>query len=165
MKANDIIPEFIMLVGIPASGKSTFTKQLLASHPEKNYAVLSTDDLLDDWAEAEGLTYPQAFQKYAGRAEKLFKIHLRQAINNKRNIIIDRTNLTPKSRGKLLRLLPGEYKTKAVVFDVEPNEVARRLDVRAKETGKVIPDNVIANMISSYVPPTKDEFDEIQIVK
>ena len=164
MKTTDIVPEFIMMVGFPASGKSTYIKQLLAENPDKHYVVLSTDDILEVMANEEGLSYSEAFRQYAGKADKKVKILFRQAKNAKSNIIIDRTNLTLKVRRKFLSQLPKEYHTKAIVFGVERDELDRRLQKREIETGKYIPAYVIDQMVGFYVPPTKAEFDELVYV-
>ena len=164
MKATDISPEIIMLIGVPGSGKSNYVKQLIADYPEKNYVLLSTDDLLAAWGEAEGLSYSEAFDKYMKRADQQFKIQFRQAKNTNSNIIIDRTNLTTKGRAKLLSQLPKEYYKTAVVFNIERDELDKRLAKREIETGKKVPDRIVTNMINSYRPPTNAEFDEIKHV-
>lgn len=161
MKATDISPEFIMLIGLPGSGKSTYIAKLLSQYPDKNFVVLSTDNILTAIADAEGLTYAEAFSKHMGRADKKFKIDFRQAKNTKSNIIIDRTNLTPKGRNKFLSQLPKEYFTKAIIFNVERDELDRRLQKREIETGKHIPKHVVDNMERSYAEPTTSEFDRI----
>ena len=166
MKVDDIAPEFIMMVGVPGSGKSTYIKNLKATNPEKDYVVLSTDDIISAWGAERGLNYTQAFQKFEFKnAQSIFNANFRKAIKERRNIIVDRTNLTKKGRAKLLSNLPADYKTKAVVFEIDPEELQRRLTTRAKETGKFIPDKVMSDMIASYVPPSKEEFDAIQFVK
>lgn len=162
MKANDIVPEFIMLIGVPGSGKSTYIKKLKADNPDKEYVVASTDDIISAWGEAEGLNYSQAFQKFDyKKAETIFKNQIKDAIKNRKNIIVDRTNLTPKSRAKTMANLPNDYKTIAVVFDVDEKELQQRLDTRAAETGKHIPDKVVDQMKASFTPPSKSEFDHI----
>ena len=158
-------PEFIMLIGLPGSGKSTYIQQILIDFPEMEYVVLSTDNILMAWAEEEGLNYTQAMQKFGTKkSEKLFKIQIRQALNNRQNIVIDRTNLSQNARRKILSQVPSEYKTKSIVFEVEPEELKRRLEQRAKETGKVIPERVITQMLGWYTAPTRSEFDEIKKV-
>lgn len=165
MKVDDSAPEFIMLVGLPGSGKSTYIKQLLADKLEKDYVVLSTDDIITAWGVTKGLNYTQAFKKFNfKKAQSGFNAQFKQAKNNHRNIIVDRTNLTPKGRAKLLSQIPPEYKTTAIVFEVAPEELQRRLKQRAEETGKLIPDFVVTNMMESYQPPTKSEFDVIKRV-
>lgn len=163
MKTDNIMPELIMLVGLPASGKSTYVRQLLDKFPEKNYIVLSTDDILTSWGEAEGLNYTQAYHKFSfKKAQSIFNSQLKQAINDRRNIIVDKTSLTIKSRNKTLSKIPSDYKTKAIVFEVTIEELKSRIDIRAKETGKKIPEKVLAQMIDSYQPPSRSEFDELK---
>jgi len=164
MKTTDLSPEFIMLVGLPASGKSTYIKQLLADNPDKHYVVISTDDILSALGDAEGLSYSQAFDKFSGQADKKMKIQFRQAKNTNSNIVIDRTNLTLNGRRKFLSQLPKEYLTKAVVFDVSRDELDRRLLRREIETGKYVPKHVVDSMQRNYVPPSKSEFNEIVYV-
>lgn len=164
MKATDISPEFIMLVGLPGSGKSTYIDKLLSQNSDKYFVVLSSDNILSAMADAEGLTYAEAFNQYAGQADKKFKIQFRQAKNDKSNIIIDRTNLTVKGRNKFLSQLPKEYHTKAIIFGVDRAELDRRLQKREIETGKHIPKHVVDNMEQSYVEPTASEFDRIEYV-
>lgn len=161
MKTTDITSECILMVGFPGSGKSTYIKQLLADKPEKNYVVLSTDEIITALGDIDKLSYDEAFKKYAGKADKKIKILFRQAINTKSNVIIDRTNLTLKVRRKFLSQLPKEYHKKAIVFDVDRSELDRRLARREIETGKHIPKYVVDQMIGFYVPPSAAEFDEI----
>lgn len=161
MKQDDLSPQIILLIGLPATGKSTYVRKFLADNSDRNYVVLSTDDILSDWGEEEGLDYSEAFKKYASKADKKFKILFRQAKNTNSNIIVDRTNLTRKGRNKLLSQLSSTYHKIAVVFDLDPNELKRRVDKREIETGKRVPDYVIKQMMDYYVPPTNAEFDEI----
>jgi len=52
--------KLIILIGPPASGKSTWREKFLASQTDE-WVVCSTDDLLDKWAAERGLTYDEAF--------------------------------------------------------------------------------------------------------
>ena len=95
------------------------------------------------------------------KVQAIFNNDFRQSVNNKRNIIIDQTNLTVKSRAKKLNKLSEEYKKIGIVFVVTADELERRLNERAAEGGKSIPQHVLDNMIGYYVPPSRSEFDEI----
>lgn len=161
MKQDDLSPQIIFLIGLPATGKSTYVKKFLADNPDRNYVLLSTDDILSDLGAEEGLDYSEAFKKYISKADKKFKILFRQAKNTNSNIIVDRTNLTRKGRNKLLSQLPSTYHKIGVVFDLDPGELQRRVDKREIETGKRVPGYVVKQMMGYYVPPTNAEFDEI----
>lgn len=155
-------PELLMMVGAPATGKTTIIKQILQNNPEKNYVVLSTDDIFTELGNKKGLTYNQAFASIPFKEvnHKFFN-NLKQAINDRRNIIIDQTNMGKRARAKKLGLFPEEYKKSAYVFQVKREELNRRLADRFEKEGKSIPSYRIDQMLNSFQMPGKDEFDKI----
>ena len=152
------MPTCTFLVGIPASGKSTWVKK-----HAKFEVVLSTDDLLEDFATLENITYNDAFTKYMPRADKMFHDILDSCARTGDDVIIDRTNLSKKSRKRLMEKFKDKgYVFKAVVFPV-PNqeELSTRL---ASRPGKTIPQKVMWSMISNFQHPTVDEgFSEVAV--
>lgn len=165
MKVSDVeTPELIMMVGAPATGKTTMIRQLLNDNPEKDYVVLSTDDIFMLLGAEKGLTYDQAFNTISfKKVNSKFFNDLRQAINNDRNIIIDQTNMSKKSRARKLNLLSKKYKKIAYVFQVDREELNRRLADRAETAGKSIPIKVVDQMLDNFQMPGRDEFNEIHI--
>jgi predicted kinase len=158
MKINELQnkqqPVIYVLVGAPCSGKSTWTKKLLAT--DSSFVVISTDDLLDEYAEAEGLTYGEAWNKYFGRANSAAKQKFASAVTNKSNMVYDQTNMSAKKRRGILSNVPDHFKV-AVVFDVDTKELFRRNKERAEKTGKNIPEHIIKKMLGDYHPVTKEE--------
>ena len=162
MRHDEFAPHAIMLIGMPGSGKSTYISELKEQNPDRDYVVLSTDDILERLGNEQGLNYSQAFKNIPfKKVQAIFNNDFRQAVNNESNIIIDQTNLTVKSRAKKLNKIPKEYKKIGIVFSVDADEMKKRLDERAAEIGKFIPQHVLDNMIGYYVPPSRSEFDEI----
>lgn len=151
------MPEIIMLIGEPASGKSTWRD----SFQDEGHVVISSDDILDRLAAEENITYSEAFQLYAGRADKECKKQFSDAVNNGNSIIVDRTNMTQKGRAKFLSMVGEDYNRKAIVFRVPRDVLIERARVRGEETGKVIAPWIIDRMTASYVAPDDEEFDEI----
>jgi len=148
------------LIGPPASGKSTWRNAFLANN---STVVISSDDIIDDFAEKNNMTYSEAFKKIDFKSidQKIIK-DFQDALQRRDDIIIDRTNMNKKSRHNFMKFVPNNYKKIAVVFKVERDELQRRLDMRAKMTGKYIPTAVVDNMIASYVPPSVEEgFDKV----
>jgi tRNA uridine 5-carbamoylmethylation protein Kti12 len=86
------------------------------------------------------------------------------AFRSSSNIIVDMTNMSKKSRSRLLSRA-GEYKTIGVAFEVNKSTLIKRLDKRFKETGKFISIDVINNMLKNYERPDTTEFDEVEIIK
>ena len=149
-----------MLIGAPASGKSTWR-----AANKKNHVIISSDDILDALAEEEGISYSEAFRLYAGRADKECRLAFAEAIKAKSDIIVDRTNMSKKSRAKFLSAVPSVYDCKAVVFRVERETLLERAGARSEATGKFIAPWVIDQMTHSYQPPGVDEFDEIVYIE
>ena len=154
----------IFLIGPPASGKSTWRGKYLETM-SKPTTVISSDDQIEAYALQHGLTYTEAFVKvdFEDIDRKIIQ-QFRMAVLFGDDVIIDRTNMKRKSRKYMMKIVPDTYQKHAVVFRVPRAELQRRLDARAKATGKVIPPEVVEDMLSSFVPPSPDEFDKIEYV-
>lgn len=144
--------EFIMMVGIPCSGKSTYVR-----NEYSNWVVLSTDDYIEEKAKEVGKTYGDVFKLYIKEAEQNLNRQLRAAIENNENIVWDQTNGTVKSRAKKLKSIPSQYHKTAIVVGVDLDVALRRNEERSCKTGKFIPESVIKSMHSGQQPPTKEE--------
>ena len=149
------MPTLYMLIGVPASGKSTWLQS-----QDINGAVVSTDNHIEAAAKAAGKTYNDVFKSVIKKATSQMNADLKVAIENDQNIYWDQTNLNVKSRKGKLSKVPEYYRKVAVVFPrPDMAELDRRL---ASRPGKVIPSNVMASMLGSFEKPMKDEgFDEI----
>lgn len=149
-----------ILIGLPGSGKSTWTEQFVRANPD--VVVCSTDNMIEDWAAEKGMTYTEAFPK---APMKYFVKQMNQIFDNAvaegKVIVVDRTNMSAARRRDFLSKLPETYKKVGVLFEIDSKELRRRLDRRAQETGKVIKDFVLNSMKSHYDVPTLEEFDEI----
>lgn len=160
----EIAPEIIVLVGPPATGKSTWCADVSMNGTD-GYVVLSFDSEIERLAEENGTTYYEGFKDYIGQATAIVKQKFRDAVNNNESIIWDQTNLTLKKRRGILNQVPDHYYKMAVAFEVTEQELNERLERRERETGKHIPREVVKDMASKYVPPTEQEgFDEVIIL-
>ena len=147
--------ELIMLIGIPTSGKSTFTNQ----QKYKDYVRVSSDDILQEIAKERQQSYNTIFKGNIRFAQIAMMKVLRKAVEENKNILWDQTNLTRKQRREKLKHIPAHYKKTAVYF-VVPLETA--LKRNTQRPGKVIPPEVLERMIKEYELPTLEEgFDEI----
>jgi len=158
--------EIIFLIGLPGSGKSTYISKIKQQHPEKNYVVLSTDDIIEREAQKLGLNYTQVFDTLdRDETNAEFFSNIKKAVEDKKNIIIDRTNISKETREEILNLISLDYKKIAIIFKVPEKELQKRLKNREDKTGKHIPPEVIQKMSDEFEQPDKKEFDEIKVLK
>lgn len=148
-----------MMVGLPGSGKSTWINE----HGD-GYTVISSDNIIEAMGKAEGLSYADAWVKFAKEAGKQMNVEARQAIKNKEDILWDQTNLVKNSRRKKMVGMEDYHKT-AVVFDLPDEVLQERLETRKATTGKTVAAYVIRNMSQIFEMPTKEEgFNDIIII-
>lgn len=153
------MPTLFMLVGVPGVGKTTWVNQQDWTH--KDVVVVSTDDIVEQYAQETDRTYNEVFKEFMPTAVKLMASQVVQAREAGLDIIWDQTSTTKASRAKKLRMLP-EYHAIAVVF-LTPDR--GELDVRLSgRPGKHIPKNVVDSMIAGFEMPDEEEFNEIWFV-
>ena len=152
------MPKCIILVGVPASGKSTWHRNRYGEYP---MPVASTDKIIEEVAANYGMTYDEGFKGLIQFAEIIMWRQITSCLMGGRNFIIDRTNLSVKSRKKFIdKLKLHKYDIECVVFPMPGTEKLpteewnRRLDSRR---GKTIPQEALDRMIDSYEIPLMSE--------
>ena len=155
------MPELIMMVGIPASGKSTFVKQYEST---PGYVVVGTDRILERIATEKDISYNQAMELYYNQANKEMNTAVDAAIAAGHSVIWDQTNLSKKTRSFKINRFPSSYQKLAVVVRCNnAEEHLRRLNSRP---GKTIPQSVMDNMIANFeMPTTAEGFDTVVIIE
>lgn len=165
-KVDEKYPIFVMMVGLPGAGKTTFIKQLLSeefNNATRKTVVASSDNYIELVAMEQMKTYNDVFQETIKDANEYCLDQVRTAVKERHNIIWDQTNLSIKSRKPRLAMIPVGYFRKAFVISctTEEEHMARL----AGRPGKTIPPFIIAKMVASYEVPTREEgFDFIQHV-
>ncbi|KAI4296621.1 hypothetical protein L6164_036567 [Bauhinia variegata] len=166
--------EVIMMVGLPASGKTTWAEKWVKEHPEKRYVLLGTNLILDQM-KVPGLlrknNYGERFDHLMDRATGIFNILISRAANTPRNYIIDQTNVYKSARKRKLKPFAGFQKIAVVTFP-KPEELKRRSEKRFKEMGKEIPPDAVNAMLANFVlpksknmPGSDEFFDEVMYVE
>ena len=152
------MPTLYMLVGVPASGKSTWAKNNRGSA-----LVASSDDYIEKQAEKMGSTYNDVFDDYIKAANTHAIATAKKAFSDNMDLIWDQTNLTKNGRRNKLKMVPKDYKKVAVFFPTPHLDVLKnRLSSRP---GKNIPDYVMNSMVKTIEKPTAEEgFDEVIVV-
>jgi len=154
---DDIMPKddrraAVLLVGAPASGKSTWGKKFA----EKVGATyISTDGIRTEIGKGEGdqTVSPAAFE--------IARERMKRALSNGKHVVIDATNIDGDSRRPFVKIARDfdAYKV-AVTFEVSRDELLKRDAQRERHVGP----EVIDRMLSKYKRPSTTNFDKV-IVK
>lgn len=158
-------PLYIMLIGIPGSGKSTFRHNFIKEHPD--FVTISSDDHIESEMKKYNLTYQQYFN-YMTREEwtdihNNLKDKTIEAVKKNKNIIVDLANLTKRNREKKTIYIPDYYYKVAIVFHVNLNEAINR--DKTRKISHEIPYEVIKNMYKKFEYPIEEFFDEVIDIK
>ena len=145
------MPRCYQLVGVPASGKSTWVKN---QEWAVDCVIVSTDEFVENYAREVGSTYSAVFEEYMPTAVNLMVDKVVEAREAGKDIIWDQTSTTEKSRVRKFNMLP-DYEHIAVVFNT-PDRA--ELDVRLSgRPGKHIPKRVVDSMIEGFEMPSTSE--------
>jgi len=141
-----MIPEFVMFIGIPGCGKSTWLKK----HKPDTHIVVCPDKIREE------LTGDISDQSINIEAWKEAYSRIIDALNSGFNVILDSTNLDVLHRKNLLKSLP-ECTLKAVVFEVEPEEAFRRISnaINAGENRSMVPEHVVYRYYGDFLYTNK----------
>ena len=151
-------PYILVFIGPPLSGKDTVLKQMDLS----DTIVVSRDQILLDVYGSDN--YDEAFKNVNQKeVDTELQRQLQEAASNKKNTIINMTNMTSKRRSHNLSRFGSDFTKVAVIFPIlEWDEYRKRNAKRQQEEMKFIPENVIKSMISSYQPINPSEgFDKV----
>ncbi|XP_010922010.1 uncharacterized protein [Elaeis guineensis] len=162
--------EVLMMIGLPASGKTTWAEKWVKEHPEKRYVLLGTNLALDQM-KVPGLlrkqNYGERFERLMNHATRIFNTLLARAAKTPRNYILDQTNVYKSARNRKLKAFVNYRKIAVVVFP-SPNDLRFRAEKRFKEMGKEVPAEAVNEMIANYVLPmtknmhgSNELFDEV----
>jgi predicted kinase len=158
-------PLCTVLVGLPGLGKSTYVKSVLKIN--SNVFIYSTDQFIEEAAEVFGISYNEAFKDNIDAATKSMNSLLDEAIDTRKDIIWDQTNLGVGKRRKIInRMKQADYRVECECF--VPPEAGWISDQKVwrdrlnNRPGKTIPSDVLTAMINSYVEPSTEEgFDDV----
>lgn len=152
------MPVLYILIGLPGSGKSTWR-----AANANGAVIISSDDQVDAYAVANGITYSEAWGLINHKdISRISQERFSTALREGKDIVVDMTNMGAKRRRSWLAPTPATYRKIAVDFQIDDFELRRRIDERANATGKLIPRMILATMAAAYVAPSREEgFDEI----
>lgn len=150
------IPVYVMPVGLPACGKSTFINALKT---EADIEILGFDAVTEEFQKAHNLSYSEAFAQmsYDDKKER-FMSRREELITTGANIFADATNLSGVVRGEVLNEVP-QYFQIGIYFPLSIAQSKERCAKREEQTGKHIPPEVVDKMAKYMNVPEPEEFD------
>ena len=162
-ESKEDYPCLVMLVGVPCSGKSTWSRDFLLKN--EDYSLVCRDDILEELYPAE--TYEKSYELAQAdnkqlKVDKEFLSRIRAIVKEKKNLVVDKTNMPRKTRNSVLSIseVQKHYKKMAKVFMTDIDELNRRNEIR-KEKGKFIKQSSYDRMFQAFYPPLIGEFDEV----
>ena len=142
------MPIVKMLVGLPASGKSTYA----GKYARIGWRIISSDSIREE------LFGDASIQKEPSKVFARMLERLEISMNNNENIIIDATNLTVKNRAFFLQTIANySYTVVAIIFNTPLEECKKRNSERKRQ----VPIEVIEHMAKKIELPSKNEGFEI----
>lgn len=139
---------FIMLVGLPGSGKSTYARRYKENDPAA--VIVSSDEIRQElWGDAND-------QQNPGDVFNLMMQRSVAALNEGRNVIYDATNLSAKARKNTLAIIRN--RTDNVLFIC--TFIACSLSTCKLRQGgrdRKVPDDVIDRMVRGFQTPWYNE--------
>jgi putative nucleotidyltransferase with HDIG domain len=149
------IPHFqlMLMVGAPASGKSTMTKQLAEKYP--TVKVISMDE------KRKELCGDVNDQSKNGKIFGWQESEVRKAMKKRQSVIVDATNCTRKLRKHLLQIArENGALCSAIYFDITLATLLERNAAREKR----VPDDVVKRFYNAQQSVCPWECDQITII-
>ena len=153
-------PFCYILVGPVGSGKSKARDEISLHPAMKDCVVISTDDFVKEQCLFTGDPYDVAFAKMTrDQFTRYVARSVRNAVHARKSILVDRCNLTRKSRNQILKHVPPDYNTVAVVMEWDQEDILHRLHFDPDLMERNIPIHNVLNMFKVYQEPSDDECD------
>jgi len=140
--------EMIMMIGLPASGKTTWVDKHVSENPEKQYNVISTTTMINKMTvngEPRKKHYKGKWEQVVQKATRSLQEMLRAASQRRRNVIIDQTNVYPNAQKRKARPFEG-FQRRSVVVVPSDETYKERCGAQEAAGCKDIPDEAIMEM-------------------
>ncbi|CAG9824491.1 unnamed protein product [Phaedon cochleariae] len=159
--------EVLLMCGLPASGKTHWVKEHVASNENKDYTILGKVSMLERMTisgESLQSQFQGKWQVFLDRMQKSLNRLLGMAALRRRNYIIDQTNVFPSAQRRKLRPFEG-FKRRAIIVVVADEEQARRQSLQEAQEGKGVPESTILEMKAAMIlPETGEWLEEVSYV-
>jgi heterogeneous nuclear ribonucleoprotein U-like protein 1 len=151
--------ELVMMVGLPASGKTTWVEKHVADNAEKQYNVISTTTMINKMTvngEPRKKHHTGKWELVVQKATRSLQEMLRAASQRRRNVIIDQTNVYGNAQKRKSRPFEG-FQRRAVVLVPCDEDYKARCKAQEDAGCKDIPDDAIMEMKANFALPEEDK--------
>jgi len=162
IKNKELKLKLTLMIGIPGVGKSTWINKNF-----NNQIIISRDNILIDYGinKFGFLNYNQIWKLLSEEDQKEIDLLLEKSFENalkeKKNIIIDMTNISKKTQRKWINKTNNKYTCEAIIIKTSFKEVKERIN---KRKGKQISEIVLIEMMKRFSVPTYENFDIIEFI-
>ncbi|GLD70311.1 heterogeneous nuclear ribonucleoprotein U-like protein 2 [Lates japonicus] len=152
--------EVVLMVGLPGSGKSHWARTHMTQHPEKQYRLLGTEELL-----ACMISGGQRDSRLRQACQCLTDL-IKMAAQTRGNYILDQCSILFSARRHKLQLFTG-FRRRVVVVFPSADEWKRRLLQHETSQGEQIPETALLKLqVSCSLPEQQtDLLEELQYVE
>lgn len=153
------MPEIIILCGIPASGKSTWTKKYITNNNRFTKSI-SRDDIRERY-----FSQPYIYTKQnEDRVTEYFNNKFNYLTQRKFNIIMDNTHCKEKYIDEIINKVDqSKYRVLIKFFDIPLWKAYFRSTVRKIKTGKDIPLKILKDMNKNYKKINREKYKNITL--
>ena len=152
--------EVHIMIGLPGSGKNRYVDFLKEKYPEKEFVILSRDDIrveLGYCTEDEKIVGTEKQEK---KVTEIFNQRLLEAVDAKKPVIINNVNQSKKRR-KAFKTFLGNRKIRWYYWYIEAPTLQDNFDRRKGQ----ISESVFYNMIQNFDFPEPEEYTNFTVVK
>uniref|UniRef100_A0A673J2P1 SAP domain-containing protein n=1 Tax=Sinocyclocheilus rhinocerous TaxID=307959 RepID=A0A673J2P1_9TELE len=143
--------EILMMVGLPACGKTTWATKHAEMNPEKKYNILGTNAIMEKMKVGSACL---------NVIEKPLSLHCRVP-----DFLRVKTNVYGSAQRRKMRPFEG-FQRKAVVICPTDEDLKERTFKQTHEEGKDVPDHAVLEMKANFVLPVVVDFlDEVTFIE
>lgn len=155
--ANENQSTLYIMCGIPGSGKSTWAKDFKEKIDAAGYhcVIVSRDEIRFKLLEERGGKYFD----YEGEVFETYCQKIQEYLDRGYHVIADATQITPRSRSKLLDNLDINKNTLIYCVDVDTPYSICKIFNSKREGMRRVPEPVIKRMSLQKIAPTRYEYD------
>ncbi len=159
---NNKKPKAYVLSGLPTAGKTEFSLQKIKENPEIIY--LSIDNIMKELFAKGHEDYNMYYSKAnSEEARNVLFERLKEAVKERKDIIVDNTNLDPLVRNRNADIIPDKYYDKQSISFLIGEKDLKERNLKRKNEGKFISEVNLWSMAKKFELPTTEHFHSIKL--